>query len=190
MLAWQTGSLANYQSLGNSLDLSNNTVSNYLDFMEGVYMITRLPPFFFASTKRLVKSPKIYVKDTGVLHRLMRMEDFDQLTGTPQMGHSWEAFVLEQIRACIDPELSLFFYRTHAGAEVDIVIVKGLEPKATVEIKYSASPSLTKGHLNSIEDLGTTNNFIVIPKKEDYPIKENIRVCGLRVFLEKYLKTI
>ncbi|MBY0426594.1 MAG: ATP-binding protein [Cytophagales bacterium] len=190
MLAWQTGSLVNYQALGNSLDLSNNTISNYLDFMEGVYMITRLQPFFFTSTKRLVKSPKIYVKDTGVLHRLMRMEDFDQLTGTPQLGHSWEAFVLEQIKACLDTDLSLYFYRTHAGAEVDLVIVKGLEPIATVEIKYSSAPSLTKGHLNSIEDLGTKKNFVVIPKNEDYSIKENIRVCGLRVFIEKYLRAL
>lgn len=190
MLAWQTGDLVNYQSLSNSLDISNNTVANYIDYMEGMYMVTRLQPFFHNSTKRLVKTPKIYVSDTGVLHRLMRMEDFDQLTGTPQMGHSWEAFVLAQIKACLPSHLSLYFYRTHAGAEVDIVITRGLTPIATVEIKYSVAPAITKGHINSIEDLGTTQNFLVIPKEEDYPTKIGVRVCGIKVFLYKYLVQI
>ncbi len=188
MLAWQNGNLVNYSALGNSLGISYNTVKGYVDYFEGAFLISRLLPFHNNIKKRLVKSPKIYINDTGILHRLLRIQDFYQLQGSPMMGASWEAYVLAQVRASLPSDIDLYFYRTHAGAEVDLVFTKGLKPIATAEIKYSLSPEITKGMLSVIDDLKTSDNFVIIPSQDDdYPIKKNIVGCGLNIFLEKYL---
>jgi len=97
MLAWQAGSLLNASSLGRSLGVSNHTVQSYLDYLEGAFMIYRIAPYSANLGKRIVKSPKIFLADTGLLHRLLRLETYDQLMGTPLAGHSWENFVLTQL---------------------------------------------------------------------------------------------
>jgi hypothetical protein len=122
-----------------------------------------------------------------VLHRLLRIEDYEQLQGSPFAGASWETYVLMQVRALKPSDIDLYFYRTQAGAEIDIVFTKGLRPIATAEIKYSFSPQITTGMLSGISDLKTSRNFIIIPKEEDYPIRKNIIACGLKIFLRKYL---
>ncbi len=187
MLAWQNGNLVNYSALGSSLGISYHTVKSYIDYFEGAFLVSRLQPFYANYKKRLVKSPKIYINDTGVLHRLFRLEDYEQLQGSPMAGASWEAYVLNQIKALKPSNIDLFFYRTQAGAEIDIVFVKGMKPVASAEIKFSLSPVVTPGMLSGISDMKTPDNFIIMPIKDEYPVKKNIIACGLPVFLKKYL---
>ena len=187
MLAWQTAGLLNYNAISKSLGLSNHTVTAYIDFLEGAFMVRRLQPFHFNIKKRLVKSPKVFITDTGILHRLLRIQDYDQLLGYPLLGNSWETYVINQIALEKPDDIDLYFYRTHAGAEIDLVFAKGLKPVAAMEIKFSPKPSVSRGLLSGIESLESNNNFIITPTENDYFKKENLRVCGIKTFIEKYL---
>ena len=189
MLAWQNGELLNASNLGNSLGISNHTVNTYMDFLEGAFMIHRIKPFAVNMKKRIVKTQKIYISDTGLLHRLLQITSFEALFGTPMLGGSWEAFVLNQIYAEKPKKLDIYFYRTHAGTEVDIVLTKALKPIASLEVKYTSTPKVTKGLLNGIEDLGTKENYIITPMDDEYRAKEHINVIGLDRFIQK-LKTL
>ena len=189
--AWQTGNLINYNTLAASLKITNKTVASYIDFLENSYIVYRLQPFFYNIKKRLVKTPKIYISDTGLLHRLLQISDYEQLLGNQLAGNSWETYVINQIKIQKNNDTELFFYRTHAGAELDLLLVKGLIPIASVEIKFAENPKISKGLINCTETLKTTQNYIIIPiQNEDYKIKENITVCGFDVFLNKYLINI
>ena len=187
MLAWQTAGLLNYNAISKSLGLSNHTVTAYIDFLEGAFMVRRLQPFHFNIKKRLVKSPKVFITDTGILHRLLRIQDYDQLLGNPLLGNSWETYVINQIALEKPDDIDLYFYRTHAGAEIDLVFAKGLKPVAAMEIKFSSKPSVSRGLLSGIEALESNNNFIITPTENDYLKKGNVRVCGIKTFTEKYL---
>jgi uncharacterized protein len=190
MLAWQNGGLVNYSEISKSIGLSNNTIHNYLDFMERAYLIRRLYPFSVNMKKRLVKAPKLYLSDTGILHRLLRLVNYSQLLGFPGLGASWEAYVINQIYSLKLSDHELYFYRTHHGAESDLVITKGIQPVACVEIKFSDAPAIPKGFLNCIEDLGTNKNFIISPLAEDRLARHDIRICSLKVFLKEYLPSL
>lgn len=187
MLAWQTGNLLNYQTISRSLGVSNHTVTSYIDFLEGAFMVIRLQPYYYNVKKRLVKSSKIYIKDTGILHRLLRLNDYEQLLGNPLLGHSWETFVINQIMLEKSDDIDLFFYRTHAGAEADIVFTKGLKTIALAEIKFSSAPVKTKSFVNSINEFSVKKNFILISGDEDYKIADNIRVVGFKYFMDNVL---
>ncbi|MBN3035952.1 MAG: ATP-binding protein [Bacteroidales bacterium] len=190
MMAWLNGNMLNYQLIGKSLDLSGPTISTYISFFENAFLVRKLQPFHYNIKKRLVKSPKIYLNDTGILHKLLRISDYDQLLGHTSVGASWEAYVVNQIYSLLTKDLELFFYRTHNGAEVDIVFVKALQPVATAEIKFTSMPHPSKGLINCIQDLNSANNYIITPFSDDYLTSANIRVCSLPVFLEKYLDGI
>jgi predicted AAA+ superfamily ATPase len=187
MLAWVNGNLLNLHSLGKSMGLSYHTIARYIDYLENTFLVSRLQPYHYNLKKRLVKTPKVYIRDTGILHRLLRLSDYDQLLGHIALGASWESYVLEQIKGHKHPDLDLYFYRTHNGAEVDIVFVKGLNPVATAEIKFTSSPSPDKGMMFCIDELKTVKNFIITPQSDDYPVKENVKVCSLGVFVDTYL---
>ena len=188
MLAWQNGNLLNSSSIGNSLGISNHTVNTYMDFLEGAFMLHRIKAYAVNLKKRIVKAPKIYLTDTGLLHRLLRLDSFDALFGSPMLGASWEAFVLNQIMAVKPDNMDIFFYRTHAGTEVDIVLTKALKPVSSIEVKFTSTPKVTKGFLNGIDDLETKKNFIIIPIDDEYPLRENISAIGLDRFLSELEK--
>ncbi len=190
MMAWNAGTLLNYSSLGKSLGVSHNTLKAYLDFLEGAFMLFELKPFHPNIKKRLTKSSKFYFTDSGLLHRLLRLINYNELLGTPFLGNSWEGYVITQIIGLKNDDTQLYFYRTYSGAEMDLVLVKGQNPVASIEIKFSESPSLSRGNTSSINDLGTENNFIVIPGVQDYRKSETLTVCGLEVFLEFYLPNL
>jgi uncharacterized protein len=190
MLAWQNGGLLNLSSISKSIGLTYNTIHRYLDFMENAYLIRRLYVYSVNTKKRLVKAPKLFLRDTGVLHRLLRLADYNQLLGYHGLGASWESYVINQIYSLKGRDHELYFYRTHNGAEADLLITRGIEPLACLEIKFSGAPSVPKGFLNCIEDLGTERNFILSPLSEDHLVRENIRICSLNKFLEEYLPSL
>ena len=187
MLAHVHGNILNAENLGNSLDITGTTLKRYVDFLEGAFIIKRLPPFFTNPGKRLVKAPKIYINDSGILHFLLSLHTEKELINHPGLGASWEGYVISQIMYAKNTRLDAHYYRTHAGAECDLVLARGHEVKAAIEIKYSKSPSITKGFYNSIADLKSKNNFIITPLETDYLSKDGIRRVGLAVFISKYL---
>ncbi len=179
MTAHLSGSLLNMESLSGSLGIHGSTVRQYLDFFESAYLIRRLQPYFTNLKKRLVKTPKIYVRDTGILHQLLGISTPYDLEGHPMLGASWETYVIEQIAALLPDWADLYFYRTHQGTEADLVITKGGMPEVLVEIKYSTAPKISKGFHIAQLDLVAKKQFIVCPIAEGYPLSENIRVIGL-----------
>ncbi len=159
MMAHLNGHLLNATALSNSLGVTIPTVKRYVDFLEDAFLLKSLHPFSWNMKKRLVKASKVYLTDTGILHHLLGVKDFDDLSGNPILGSSWESFVINQILALKDSQIDLYFYRTHQGTEMDLVFTRGLNVIATAEIKYSNSPQLTKGNFQAIEDLNTLNKF-------------------------------
>ncbi len=183
MLAHLNGNLLNTSALSRSMGLTHPTISSYLDFLEGAFLIRRLPPFHFNIKKRLVRTPKLYFRDTGLLHQLLNISQHQELVTNPHVGASWENYVIEQICGTSRDRYDYYFYRTHQGTECDLVLVEGFTPQISIEIKFSSAPKLTKGHLQAIEDLGTVRNVIIAPVKTDFKIHPKIEVMTLHSFL-------
>lgn len=183
MLAYINGNVLNYSNLASSLGISVNTVKKYIDFFEHVFLVKRLYPYFPNIKKRLVKSPKLFITDTGILHFLLGIESMEELYGNPALGNSWEAYCISQILSLVKNKYQAFFFRTHDGAECDLILNKAQKPVYAIEIKYSASPKLTRGNNQAYQKIMSKNNFVIIPKGESYPIRKNIQVIGIKEFL-------
>ncbi|WP_205943080.1 ATP-binding protein [Pedobacter cryotolerans] len=190
MLAHSNGNLFNAELFSRSLGVSAPTVTRYLDFLEGGYLIRRLQPWFVNAKKRLVKSPKTYIRDTGILHGLLNIPSYEDLFGHPIIGSSWEGYVIEQIYQLKNQHTDLFFYRTQAGAECDLVLVKGITPVACIEIKLSNSPVISKGFINCTEDLEPKFKYVITPQSDTYKTTNDVVVTNLRNFLEEFLPKI
>ncbi len=190
MLAHSHGGIWNASTFARSLGVTSPTVNRYLEFLEAAFIITRLQPFVLNLKKRLVKSPKIYLRDSGILHHLVAIPDFEYLQGHPLLGNSWEGYVIEQIRQVVSEDIDLYYYRTQNGAESDLVLVRGQTPLACIEIKYTTAPKISKSLKIVSEDLQTTKNFIIIPNGEPYPLSKTVTVCGLQSFLTTVLSTL
>jgi predicted AAA+ superfamily ATPase len=186
MLAHWNGNLLNLETLGNSLGVTAPTVRRYLDFFESAYLIRRIQPWFVNIPKRLVKSPKFYIRDTGILHALLALDTFEQLQGHPAVGASWEAYIIQEIAALLPPRHELCFYRTQDGTEADLLIVRAGIPDLLVEIKYSSSPAVTKGMRIAAADLRTRRNLIVAPVAESYPLRDGFEVLSYKSLPELF----
>jgi len=187
MVAHIHGNVVNYSNISRSLELSSTTVKKYLDFLENAFLIRQLRPFYANIKKRIVKSPKLFIRDSGILHNLLNISSGFELEGNPMKGNSFEGFAIEQILQKTDIALQAYFYRTQHGAECDLVLTKSSKPRFAIEIKYAAAPQLTKGNLISFDDIGAKYNFVITPDSEDYLISKHIRVCSLYTFLTKYI---
>ncbi|MCB0546177.1 MAG: ATP-binding protein [Phaeodactylibacter sp.] len=179
MTAHLSGSLLNMENLSSSLGIHGTTVRSYLDFFESAYLIRRLQPYHTNIKKRLVKTPKVYIRDTGILHQLLGIPSLFELAGNPMLGASWETYVIEQISAILPDWAELYFYRTHQGTEADLVIARGGKPELLVEIKYSTTPRLSKGFHIAKEDLKTQKHFVICPVEAGFPLSEEVRVLGV-----------
>lgn len=187
MLAHVNGSVWNAEMIARSLGVTAPTVNRYIDFLEGAFLAHRVNAFYINTRKRLVKAPKIYLRDSGLLHQLSGVHNSQQLRGHPVVGSSWEGYVVEQVNQLKPTGVDVYYYRTQSGAECDMVLVRGIRPVACVEIKLNNAPSLSKGYYQSIEDVGTKKNYVVVPDVEEYRTKEGVVICGLQTFLTKYL---
>jgi predicted AAA+ superfamily ATPase len=190
MLAQLNGGIENSENLSRSLGISSNTVKKYIDFLEGAYLIHRLPAFFINNGKRLVKSSKIYLRTSGVLHYLLKINDFKALNTHPALGTSWEGYVLEQVHMAKPHLTRWYFYRTHNGAEVDLVLVQGGTPVACLEIKYTDAPTLSRGFYECIDDLKTTKNYVITPNSIRWEMNDKVTVCSLAHFLSNELPNL
>jgi uncharacterized protein len=190
MVAHIHANVLNMSNLGRSLGVTSVTVKKYLSFLEGAFLIRQLQPWSVNLGKRLVKSPKIYVRDSGALHRLLGIPTIGALQMHPSVGASWEGYAIEQVIQVLPDDVEAYYYRTHEGAECDLVLVRGGRPIAGIEVKHTSAPKLTKGTLQSFADLGAPMNFIVTPDTDDYQMADNIRVCKLLDFLKSHLSSL
>ncbi|MCY3982348.1 MAG: ATP-binding protein [Roseovarius sp.] len=185
MLAHSQGELLNASKLANSLGVKSVTVSRYLDLMVDLLLVRRLEPWHGNIKKRLVKSPRIYVRDSGVVHALLQISNYEVLLGHPILGKSWEGFVVEAIINALPPEARPFFYRTSAGAEIDLVIEFGLNEYWAVEIKAGRAPGLEKGFYIACEDLGIKRKFAVYTGEDKYSAGNDATILSLSRFIEE-----
>ncbi|MBN3581402.1 ATP-binding protein [Algoriphagus aestuarii] len=185
MLANAQGGIWNGESFARALGITRPTVNRYLEFLEGSFMVRVLHPFHQNIKKRLVKSPKIFIRDTGLLHSLTGVDSMEALRNLVQIGASWEGFVIEQITATFGDEYEYYFYRTHQGAECDLLLVKNGIVKKAIEIKNTLSPKLTKGLQISMEDTGAEEGFVICRIEEGFPLLDKVKAVGLREFLSK-----
>ncbi len=186
MIAHIHGQLLNLSKIGDSLGVSHTTVRNYIELLEQTFMVRTLKPYEANLKKRMIKSPKIFIRDTGILHALLDIADFNDLLGHIVIGNSWESFVIENVLSEL-PDCKGYFYRTAAGAEIDLILQRGNKVVA-VECKSSMAPNISKGFYSSLEDLRIEEGYIVAPVKESYPVKKNVFVVSLPEFIVKMKK--
>lgn len=190
MLAHAQGSALNAARFAASLGVSSPTVSSYIDLLVDLLLVRKLRPFSTNAGKRLVKSPKVYVRDSGLVHALLGIDSFATLSGHPVLGMSWEGFVIESLLAAAPARSVSSFYRTSAGAEIDLVIeLPGNRGRWAIEIKRSLSPKLERGFHEARRDLEPDRAFVVYPGSEHYPIAEGVSVIGLRKLADLLLGT-
>ncbi len=183
MCAHNQGQLLNLSKLGSSMDLTHPTIRKYIDVFEQTFIMRSLPPFEINVKKRMVKSPKIYVRDSGLLHQLLGIKNNEALFGHPIFGSSWEGLVIEQLVSAL--ECSAYFFRTATGDELDLVIELNGKILA-IECKASTAPQPTKGFYRALELLQPYHTFIVAPiNSESYQLQEKISVCSLNDVLKQ-----
>ena len=185
MLAHINSQTINYSNLSKSLEVSIPTISRYIDFLEQALLIKKIKPWSKNIKKRLVKTPKLYFTDTGLLHSLIGIDDFNSLEMNIYLGNSWETYVVNQIYSILKKEYQLYFYRTHNGAEIDLIIEKSGTVFIAIEIKYTNAPKLSKGNLISFEDVGAKEKIIITPSSDYYEIQKGIYVMSLQDFIQK-----
>jgi predicted AAA+ superfamily ATPase len=185
MLAHGQGTLLNASRLAAGLSVKAPTVTRYVDLLADLLLVRRLPPFHANTGKRLVKSPKTYVRDSGILHALLGIKDHNALAGHPVVGASWEGFVIENLLA-VAPERTLAtFYRTSAGAEVDLVLDLPKGERWAIEIKRGLTAKPEKGFYLACEDLQPARRFVVYSGDIRYPITADVEAIGVREFAER-----
>ena len=184
MCAHNQGQLLNSSKLGGALGVSYHTIRNYTDFLEQTFILRTLRPFEPNIKKRIIKAPKVYVRDSGILHSLLDIEDFNALLGNPVFGLSWEGFAIENILTTLT-SWEAFFYRTSSGNEIDLILKKGNRLVA-VEFKATTAPTINKGFYIALEDLKITEAYIVAIINGSYPVSTNVTVCSLESFIAQF----
>lgn len=177
MVAHLHGQLFNASSIAASLGVSAPTTTRYLDHLCDSLMLRRLEPYHANLGKRLVKSPKVYVRDSGLFHFLLGMREVNDLLGHPSTGASWEGFCIEQVCNHLPQGASVSFYRTAAGAELDLVVQDGTR-KIGFEVKFSSAPKVTKGFWQACEDVGVDKAYVIAPVQEGWAMAENVQVIS------------
>ncbi|MDA3948925.1 MAG: DUF4143 domain-containing protein, partial [Spirochaeta sp.] len=191
MLAHNQGGLFKSAQLARSLGIDVRTVNRYVDLLENLLLLRRISPWHANIGKRLVKSPKIYIRDSGLVHALLGITSYDQLLSHPVAGLSWEGFVVEQILAmgaATGAFTDWYFYRTAAGAELDLLLLRSDGTRVAVEVKRSLSPKLGKGFWSAWHDVAPSESYVVYPGTERYPLARGVTalpvaelpmLCGL-----------
>lgn len=188
MLANKQGTLLNASDFGRALEISAQSVTRYIDLLADLLLVRRLQPYHGNIGKRLVKSPKVYVRDSGLLHALLGLERMEQVLGHPVVGMSWEGFVIENLLSVLPWRSNAFFYRTSAGAEIDLVIEHSNGALWAIEIKRSMSAKVGKGFYEACKDLKPERAFVVHAAEDRYPVSEQVEGISLRELAEELQK--
>jgi len=187
MLAHYNAQQVNFSKLGSSLNVSYKTVRNYIDLLTDFYMLRQIQPWSGNSLKRLVKSPKIYLRDSGIAHMLLNVFNIDELYGHPAIGASWEAFVLENIINQLSNRWQYSYYRTSAQAEIDLILEGPNGRIIAIEIKRSSAPKVSKGFHLGCKDINATDKIVIYSGNQNYPMSNGVAAMGLANFINKIL---
>lgn len=179
MLAHSQGELLVQSRLAQALGVSAPAVARYIDLLVQLQLVRQLPPWHSNAGKRLVKTPKTYVRDSGLVHALLELQNLDQVLGHPVAGHSYEGMVLETLIAAAGPRYGAHFYRTQDGAEIDLVLSLGDRPEIGIEVKRSSAPSPQKGFALACDGLGIARRFVVYPGTERFPLRHGAEAIAL-----------
>ncbi len=178
MVAHLHGATLNASELARGVSVDQKTASRYVDILTGTYLVRRLPPWFVNTKKRLVKAPKVYVRDSGILHALLGLRDGAEVLRHPRFGFSWEGFALEQVIAALGAERDASYWGVHNGPELDLVVPRGGRLYG-FECKFASQPESTRSMLTAIEDLGLERLFVVYPGDRAFELRENITALPL-----------
>jgi uncharacterized protein len=187
MLAHRQGGILNASDLARSLSMSAQSVNRYIDLLVDLLLVRRLPPQFANVSKRLVKSPKVYIRDSGIVHALLGIETLEQLLGNPVAGMSWEGFVLEILLSVLPWPARASFYRTATGAEIDLIIEQPDGTIWAIEIKRSLSANVERGFHIARDDLKPARSFVIHAADDRSPIGENIEAISIRGMAEELM---
>lgn len=179
MLAYRQGQIWNGEQLATSLGVSGKTVAGYRDHLVNAFLVRELTPFHANLGKRLVKKAKVYVRDSGILHTLLRIPDFDALQGHPMLGQSFEGYVVEQVCNSLPDGLQAAFWGVHGGAELDLVLHDGVKAVAAIEVKYGDQVRPKSGFHSALEDLGIRKAWVVHPGPEQWVIDDTAEAIGV-----------
>lgn len=179
MLAHNQSELLNTANLARALAVDNKTVARYLDLLVDLLLVRRLQPWHSNAGKRLVKSPKVYVRDSGIVHALLRLPTREDVLGHPVVGGSWEGFVIESLLAAAPEGADASFYRTSAGAEIDLLLTLPGDILWAIEIKRSSAPKVERGFHQACLDLKPTKSFVVYGGRERFPLNAETEAIGL-----------
>ncbi len=185
MLANNQGETLNIANLARALEIRSATVNRYIDLMTDLLLVRRLQPWAANAGKRLVKSPKVYVRDSGIAHALLGIGDWNSLLGHPVSGGSWEGFVIENLMSVAPPLTQSWFYRATGGSELDLILQPTPGEVWAIEIKRSAAPRVSRGFHVASEDVSATRKIVVYSGTRDYRMKEDIDVLSLRSAMEQ-----
>ena len=179
MLAHQQGGLLNQSQLAASVGVSAPTIARYVDLLADLQLVRRLSPWSVNMGKRLVKAPKVYVRDSGLVHALLGLETLDAVLGHPVAGASFEGLAIETLVQHLPTGSRPWFYRTHEGAEIDLLIERGGQPIMAIEVKRSSAPLLERGFGQACQDLGIEQRWVVYPGTERFPLRHGAQAIGL-----------
>lgn len=180
MLAHTHGQLANHSQIAMNMELSRQSIRKILDILQETFMLRQLQPFHINIKKRLIKSPKIYIRDSGILHTLIGINTLDDLMKHSMIGASWEGFCMEQILNQMPRGWEAFFYRTAANAEVDLILQPQFEQSPIcIEFKHSQAPKLAPGFWSAIKDLRPQASYVIYPGATVYPITKSVEALPL-----------
>lgn len=177
MTAHLNGQTINYELLSKSLNVSNATCRNYIELLSSTFMVNLIPPLESNVKKRIVKSPKIFLNDTGIVNSLLGIKDFEALAGSPAIGGIWELAIYANLKGHF-PRANFYFYRTSNGAEIDLVM-ENLNKRFAIECKAGNHPKLSRGNWNAIEDIKPLHVFIAAPVEKGWPVSENVNVVNI-----------
>jgi uncharacterized protein len=187
MLAHQQGALLQHSRLASSLGVSNPAVERYMDLLVDLQLVRRLRPWSNNTGKRLVKSPKVYVRDSGLVHALLGLRNLNDVLGHPVCGSSYEGFCIENLIAAAGNTCTAYTYRTHAGAEIDLLLEKAGRAWMAIEIKRSSSPQLGKGFDLACTDLAVQHRCVVYPGSDSYPMRHGAMAIGLQTLMQQLM---
>ncbi len=183
MLAHWHGQQTNMSSLGKSMEVDHKTIRSYLDILTDFYMVRQFPPWSGNTRKRLVKSPKVYIRDSGMLHRLLNIPDHETLLGHPVLGASWEGFILESIVSNLSSKWRYSYYRTSSQTEIDLALEGPKQEIIAIEIKRSSAPKVTRGFHLACEDIQATRKIAIYSGQERFPLTDDTEAMNLHTFL-------
>jgi len=179
MLSHAQGTLLNHSVLAGSLGISGQTITRYLDLLVDLLLVRRLQPWSGNTLKRQIRSPKVYVRDSGLVHALLGLRSADDVLGHPVAGGSWEGFAIENLIAAAPRGTDCCFYRTAAGAEIDLVLEMGRKERWAIEVKRGSAPSVSRGFHTGCADLKAARRIVVYPGEDRFSLGQNIEAMGL-----------